>query len=45
MDTHLATASLPWIDGPAVRSALASLEAQQDAGHGDEDFSTVVVNR
>lgn len=32
-------------DLPAVRAALASLEAQQDAGRGDEDFSTVVVNR
>lgn len=32
-------------DLPAVSAALASLEAQQDAGHGDEDFSTVVVNR
>ena len=32
-------------DLPAVRAALASLEAQQDAGRGDEDLSTVVVNR
>ena len=32
-------------DLPAVSAALASLEAQQDAGRGDEDFSTVVVNR
>ena len=32
-------------DLPAVAAALASLEAQQDAGRGDEDFSTVVVNR
>lgn len=32
-------------DLPAVSAALASLEAQQDAGHGDEDFSIVVVNR
>ena len=32
-------------DLPAVRAALASLEAQQEAGRGDEDFSTVVVNR
>ena len=23
MDTHRATASLPWIDGPAVRAALS----------------------
>ena len=32
-------------DLPAVAAALASLEAQQEAGRGDEDFSTVVVNR
>ena len=32
-------------DLPAVAAALASLEQQQDAGRGDEDFSTVVVNR
>ncbi|WP_175935689.1 NAD(P)-dependent oxidoreductase [Corynebacterium sp. Marseille-P4321] len=32
-------------DLPAVRAALASLEAQQDAGHGDEDLSSVVVYR
>lgn len=38
MDTHLATASLPWIDGPAVRAALSpraavdALEAALAAG-------------
>ncbi|WP_288750180.1 NAD(P)-dependent oxidoreductase [uncultured Corynebacterium sp.] len=32
-------------DLPAVAAALASLEEQQEAGRGDEDFSTVVVNR
>ena len=32
-------------DLPAVAAALASLEAQQEAGRGDEDFSTVVVYR
>lgn len=32
-------------DLPAVSAALASLEAQREAGRGDEDFSTVVVNR
>lgn len=32
-------------DLPAVRAALASLEEQQKDGRGDEDFSTVVVNR
>ena len=32
-------------DLPAVSAALASLEQQQEHGHGDEDFSTVVVNR
>lgn len=32
-------------DLPAVSAALASLEQQQEDGRGDEDFSTVVVNR
>ncbi|AIL96101.1 NAD(P)-dependent oxidoreductase [Corynebacterium ureicelerivorans] len=32
-------------DLPAVSAALASLEQQQEAGRGDEDFSTVIVNR
>ena len=32
-------------DLPAVSAALASLEQQQEHGRGDEDFSTVVVNR
>ncbi|MHC2850505.1 3-hydroxyisobutyrate dehydrogenase [Corynebacterium mucifaciens] len=32
-------------DLPAVSAALASLEQQQEAGRGDEDFSAVVVNR
>ena len=32
-------------DLPAVAAALRSLEAQQEAGHGDEDFSSVVVHR
>ena len=32
-------------DLPAVSVALASLEQQREAGRGDEDFSTVVVNR
>lgn len=32
-------------DLPAVAAALDSLEAQQEAGHGDEDFSSVVVYR
>ena len=32
-------------DLPAVSAALASLEQQREAGRGDEDFSTVVVNR
>ena len=38
MDTHRATASLPWIDGPAVRAALSpraavdALEAALAAG-------------
>ena len=30
---------------PAVAAALGSLEAQQRAGRGDEDFSSVVVYR
>lgn len=32
-------------DLPAVRAALASLEAQQAAGRGDEDLSSVAVYR
>ncbi|PMC74986.1 hydroxyacid dehydrogenase [Brachybacterium sp. UMB0905] len=33
----------PGSDLPALRAALASLEAEQAAGHGDRDFSTILV--
>lgn len=38
----VATAGQPL---PAVEAAIARFEAQQDAGHGDEDFSAIFVNR
>ncbi|MFQ6484319.1 NAD(P)-dependent oxidoreductase [Brachybacterium epidermidis] len=33
----------PGSDLPAVRAALASLDAEIDAGHGDRDFSTMLL--
>lgn len=38
----VATAGQPL---PAVEAAIARFEAQQAAGHGDEDFSAIFVNR
>ncbi len=44
-DARLMLAAAGDTDLPAVRAALGSLEAQQEAGHGDEDLSSVVVYR
>lgn len=33
------------VDLPAIRASLASLEEQEDAGHADDDFSSILVNR
>ena len=33
----------PGSDLPAVKAALASLDAEIDAGHGDHDFSTILL--
>ena len=38
-----ADGSRPGADLPALRGALASLEAEIAAGHGDHDFSTVLL--
>lgn len=41
----LATAKDAGYELPAVAAAVASLQEQQEKGHGDEDFSSVVVYR
>ncbi|OIR44015.1 NAD(P)-binding domain-containing protein [Corynebacterium sp. NML130628] len=41
----LATAEAADKELPAVAAAVASLQEQQKKGHGDEDFSSVVVYR
>ena len=33
----------PGSDLPALRGALASLDAEIDAGHGEDDFSTILL--
>ena len=41
--TAIPASPRPGSDLPAVRAALASLDAEIDAGHGDRDFSTMLL--